>query len=35
MKLYDGLVWITNYDILAVPFYQKYDKKINGTTQKG
>lgn len=33
MKLYDGLVWITNYDLLAVPFYQKYDKKIKGTTK--
>lgn len=33
MKLYDGVVWITNYDILAVPFYQKYDTKIKGTTK--
>lgn len=33
MKLHEGLVWITNYDILAVPFYQKYDKKIKGTTK--
>lgn len=33
MKYHDGLVWITNYDILAVPFYQKFDKKIKGTTK--
>lgn len=33
IKLYDGLVWITNYDELAVPFYQKLDKKIEGTTK--
>ena len=33
MKYHDGLVWITNYDILAVPFYQKFDKKIKGTTR--
>ena len=25
MELNKGIVWITNYDILAVPFYQKYD----------
>ena len=25
MELKDGVVWITNYDILAVPFYQKVD----------
>lgn len=23
IKIYDGIVWITNYDQLAVPFYQK------------
>ena len=33
MRLYNGLVWITNYDILAVPFYQKYDSNIKGTTK--
>lgn len=33
MRIHDGLIWITNYDILAVPFYQKYDKKIKGTTK--
>ena len=33
MKYHDGIVWITNYDILAVPFYQKFDKKILGTTK--
>lgn len=33
LKLYNGLVWITNYDILAVPFYQKLDSNIKGTTK--
>ena len=33
LKQYDGIVWITNYDELAVPFYQKVDKKIKGTTR--
>ena len=33
MKYHDGIVWITNYDILAVPFYQKYDSKLVGTTK--
>lgn len=33
MQYYDGLVWITNYDILAVPFYQMFDKNIKGTTK--
>ncbi len=33
MNLYNGIVWITNYDILAVPFYQKIDKKNKGTTK--
>lgn len=33
MKMHNGLVWITNYDILAVPFYQKCDSKIKGTTK--
>lgn len=33
MKFYDGIVWITNYDILAVPFYQKYDPNNVGTTK--
>lgn len=33
MRIHDGLVWITNYDILAVPFYQKFDQKIKGTTK--
>lgn len=33
MKLHNEIVWITNYDILAVPFYQKYDSKIDGTTK--
>lgn len=33
IKIYDGIVWITNYDDLAVPFYQKLDDKIKGTTK--
>ena len=33
MKLYNGVVWITNYDILSVPFYQKFDTNIKGTTK--
>ena len=33
MNLYNGIVWVTNYDILAVPFYQKFDKKNKGTTK--
>lgn len=32
IKIYDGIVWITNYDILAVPFYQKFDNDLAGTT---
>lgn len=32
IKIYDGLVWVTNYDTLAVPFYQKLNK--NGKTTK-
>lgn len=33
MKLHDGIVWITNYDMLSVPFYQKFDKNRPGTTK--
>ena len=33
MSLYNGIVWITNYDILAVPFYQKIDELKKGTTK--
>lgn len=33
LKQYNGVVWITNYDELAVPFYQKVDEKIKGTTR--
>ena len=33
IKLYKGIVWVTNYDILAVPFYQQKDKNIIGTTR--
>ncbi|HIQ90170.1 MAG TPA: asparaginase [Candidatus Coprosoma intestinipullorum] len=27
MQIYDGLIWVTNYDKMAVPFYQKVDEK--------
>lgn len=30
IKLYDGIVWIKNYDELAVPFYQKLDATNKG-----
>lgn len=30
LKLYDGIVWIKNYDELAVPFYQKKDSINKG-----
>lgn len=33
IEIYGGIVWITNYDELAVPFYQKMDNKIKGTTR--
>lgn len=33
IKIYGGIVWITNYDILAVPFYQQFDTEIAGTTK--
>lgn len=33
IKIYDGIVWITNYDILAVPFYQQFDDDLAGTTK--
>lgn len=33
IKIYDGIVWITNYDIPAVPFYQKFDNDLAGTTK--
>ena len=33
MEMCGGIIWITNYDILAVPFYQKIDDKIKGTTK--
>lgn len=33
IKIYDGIVWITNYDILAVPFYQQFDNDLAGTTK--
>lgn len=33
IKIYDGVVWVTNYDELAVPFYQQVDSKLKGTTR--
>ena len=33
MRIHNGLVWITNYDILAVPFYQKFDLNLKGTAK--
>ena len=33
IKIYNGIVWITNYDILAVPFYQQFDNDLDGTTK--
>ena len=33
IKFYGGFVWITNYDELAVPFYQKTDDNIKGSTR--
>ena len=33
IEIYGGIVWITNYDELAVPFYQKLDSNIKGTTR--
>lgn len=33
ISIFDGPVWVTNYDELAVPFYQKLDEKITGTTR--
>ena len=33
IKIYNGIVWITNYDILAVPFYQQFDDDLAGTTK--
>lgn len=33
IEIFDGIVWITNYDELAVPFYQKVDDKKIGTTR--
>lgn len=33
IKIYNGVVWVTNYDDLAVPFYQQLDDKIKGTTR--
>lgn len=33
IEIFDGILWVTNYDELAVPFYQKIDSKIRGTTK--
>jgi aspartyl/asparaginyl-tRNA synthetase len=30
MKIFDGVVWIMNYDAMAVPFYQKNDEVNQG-----
>lgn len=33
LKIHNGIVWVTNYDELAVPFYQKSDKSKIGTAR--
>ena len=33
IRLHGGIVWITNYDLLSVPFYQKKDSMIAGTAR--
>lgn len=33
IKIYEGIVWVKNYDYLAVPFYQRMDNKNPGTTK--
>lgn len=33
IDMYGGIVWITNYDELAVPFYQQVDGELKGTTR--
>lgn len=33
IEIYGGIVWVTNYDRLAVPFYQQFDKEIDGTAR--
>lgn len=33
INIFDGIVWVTNYDELAVPFYQKNDPMLKGTTR--
>ena len=33
IELYGGILWVTNYDELAVPFYQKLDKNNKKTTR--
>jgi len=33
IKQFDGVIWVTNYDELAVPFYQKSDENLNGTAK--
>lgn len=33
IKIYGGVIWITNYDELAVPFYQSLDNEKKGTTK--
>ena len=33
IKMHNGIVWVTNYDIIAVPFYQQFDNKLPGTAK--
>lgn len=33
IKIYGGVIWITNYDCLSVPFYQQLDRNKPGTTK--
>lgn len=33
IEIYGGIIWITNYDELAVPFYQKKDTEILGSVR--
>ena len=33
IRIYNGIIWVTNYDDLAVPFYQQLDNKIPGTAK--
>ena len=33
IEIFGGVVWVTNYDKLAVPFYQQFDSDIEGTSR--